>query len=220
MCAFFQGKTDITSLQLDILEFPYVQDRENKGKELPDDRRPGSAGHSEVEDKDKDRIQDRIDDGSDQHTCHGIFWTAVCAGKVAHAVGDDEKGHAQGNDAGVGLRIGHDVCCGSECSKERCHEDLDEHCIADPESGHHADSISDYFCSLILLACSQVERESGGASDTDQESDRQADGRQRIGYICGCVSQISDSLPDKDLIDDVVERADQHGDDAGDRKAL
>lgn len=83
---------------------------------------------------------------------------------------------------------------------------------------HHGDPVSHYGFCFLLLACSQVKGELRGASDADEKGDGKADGGEGIRDVGCCISQISHTLADEDLVYDIVERTYQHGDDAGDGK--
>ena len=48
----------------------------------------------------------------------------------------------------------------------------------------------------------------------------QTDGGQRIGDVGGGVAEIADALSDEDLIYNIIEGTNQHGDDAGDRETF
>lgn len=60
--------------------------------------------------KDKYRVKDGIDDCSGHHTEHGIFGVSVRPDEIAHAVGENEKGHPDQGDAGILSGIGQYLC--------------------------------------------------------------------------------------------------------------
>ena len=157
-----------------------------------------------MKNKDKYRIKDRVDDGSDQHAYHGVFRTSVSTSQIAHAVGDDKKGHAESYDSRISFRIGHDIRCGAESGQQRLHENLNEQRIDNTEYYHHADSVPYNPLCDILFTCSQMKRKSRGASDPDQERDGKADCCKRISYICSGVSEIADALTDENLVYDII----------------
>lgn len=167
-----------------------------------------------MEDEDENRVEDGVDDSAYEHADHGIFRASVCARQIAHAVCDDEKGHAKRYDAGIGLRVGHDVGRRPEGGQKRRHEELYEDCVQDAEDNHHTDAVPDDSLRDILFPCAQVERESGGAPDADEERDGKADRGEGIGDVCGGVSEVADALSDENLVHDIVKRTHEHGDDA------
>ena len=91
--------------------------------------------------------------------------------------------------------------------------------IEDAQDRHHGDGVAHHPGGLLRLPCAQGERKAGGTSDADEQDDGQTDGGQGIGHIGGRIAQIAHTLPNEDLVHNVVQRADQHGDDAGDGEA-
>ena len=74
---------------------PQIPYGKKEGEELPQDGCQGSAKDSPAKNKDKYRVKDGIDDCSGHHTEHGIFGVSVCPDEIAHAVGENEKGHPE-----------------------------------------------------------------------------------------------------------------------------
>ena len=85
---------------------PQIPYGKKEGEELPQDGCQGSAKDSPAKDKDKYRVKDGIDDCPGHHTEHGIFGVSVRPDEIAHAVGENEKGHPDQGDAGILPGIG------------------------------------------------------------------------------------------------------------------
>lgn len=85
--------------QADAFKFANVENGRQERKKLPDNRRPGCTGYAEMENEDKDRIEDHIDDSADQHTGHGIFRAPIGSDQIAHPRGYDLERHPKGDDA-------------------------------------------------------------------------------------------------------------------------
>ena len=103
--------------------------------------------------------------------------------------------------------------------QQREHENFYKNRVNNTKCKHHADPVSDNFFGCLFFSRAQMEGETGGASDSDQERNGEADRCQRIGDIRGGIAEISYTLSDKDLIDDIIQGTDQHGDDAGNRES-
>ena len=71
---------------------------------------------------------------------------------------------------------------------------------------------------LLLAFFAELDRGIGASACPKQGADGQHDCHDRKRYGCRRIAQKTDSLADKNLIDDVVNRADQHGNDCRQRK--
>ena len=208
------------ALQPDALEPTHIGDGRQEGEKLPDDGGPRGSRYTKVKGKNEQRVQNRVDDGADQCAGHGVFGAAVRQNQLAHAGGNDLEGHAQGDDSGVGGGVRHDGGRRAEGRQKGREKQLYQDGVDHAEDHHHADAVSGNLCRVLLPPRSQVEGKAGGASDADEQGDGQTDGGQRIGDVGGGVSQIADALSDEDLIYNIIEGTDQHGDDAGDRETF
>ena len=91
-------QSEMRAVQFHLLKMWNVPQGHQTGKELSDDCGNGRASNSHTKRKDKNRIQNGVDNCSYQHTGHGIFGTSVCSGKIADAVCDNQKRHSHGGD--------------------------------------------------------------------------------------------------------------------------
>lgn len=69
---------------------------------------------------------------------------------------------------------------------------------------------------FFFVSCAHFQVVIGGAADSEEQCSCGGDDGYRKCDVCGCISQHSYALTDEDLINDVVECADQHADDGGD----
>lgn len=58
----------------------------------------------------------------------------------------------------------------------------------------------------------------GSTADAEQQGNGNTDGCEGEGDIGGGIAQLTDALSDKNLIDNVIQCTDQHGNDAGNGK--
>ena len=142
-----------------------------------------------------------------------------CQGQGAEGLGDDEKGQAQGGDAGVALGVGQHVGGGAKEPEQLPQKQLDQHGVGNAQHGGKGDGVPGDAGGFFLLPPAQVEGEAGGAAGGDEQPDGQGNGGEGVRHIGGGVAKVPHPPADEHLVHDVVKGTDQHGDDAGDGEA-
>ena len=204
----------------DGLEMPQIPHRHKKGEELPQDGGQCGAEHPPFHPEDKHRVQDGVDDGARQHAKHGIPGASVRPNQVADAVGQDKKGHAQQHNPCVLLGVGQNLLGGAEHPQKGREEGLPDHKVEHARPGHQQNAVARQPGGLVRFPFAQVKGEPRGAADAQQQRNGQADGGERIGHIGGRIAQIPYPLANKNLVHNIIERANQRRRDAGNGKAL
>ena len=186
---------------------------------LPKDRGKRSTGHAHIQPKDEQRIKDRIDERTDEHRHHGIARAAVCQNQLAHAGIHNEERKPQRCDAGVGLCVGQNIRRGTEefqHRRQKKQRDRHQHCA---EQCHQAQAVACIFSRALFVAGTQLEAEIRRTADAEQQRNGCAGNRKRKRNVGGSIAQQAHTLPDKDLVNNVVQRRHQHRDNAGNGKA-
>ena len=73
------------------------------------------------------------------------------------------------------------------------------------------------FC-VLRLSSAHAEIEVCSTADAAEQTDGCADHTERKRYVGSCVSEYADAVTDKELVYHVIEGADEHRDDARNRK--
>lgn len=89
-----------------------------------------------MEDKDKERIQNQIDEAADEGAGHGKIRASIGPDQVGTAGGQDYKGETEGRDGSVGPGVSQDICRGSEKLQKRVQKKEDQK--AESDSGKRA----------------------------------------------------------------------------------
>ncbi len=165
-------------------------------------------------------VQDDVDNGACQGGDHGELRVAVGADDGVHGLPEHIERDAQGDIEEVFLRVaegllihraaehGDDVVCKNEIYRRenKTADDAQHHRIADAALG------------LVHLASAQRHADEGAAAVAHHDGDGQGHHRQREHHRIGGVAVRSEvtGVGNEDLVNDVVKRAHQQRDDAGD----
>lgn len=194
-----------------------VDDADHKGHYLADDRSQSRAGHSPVEAENKDRVQDDIYDGPGQHGGHRPGGTAVGPDHRVHHVhqhigwekGKDDVEILHRHPDGIFRRAEQSENLLLQREKDSHQDEADQEGDRDAA----ADTGGGVFRVLLSLTDVQI----GGTAVTKAPGKCLSDNEDGEHHAGGGISQSTHlAVSDKDLIHDVIERADQKGEDAGD----
>ena len=172
-----------------------------------------------MEDKDKERIQNQIDEAADEGAGHGKIRASIGPDQVGTAGGQDYKGETEGRDGSVGPGVSQDICRGSEKLQKRVQKKEDQKAESDPEREHEENGISDKVLCLLGLFPAHGKIEVGRAADAEEQGDRGAGDGQGESDVGGSVSLHADAVADEELVYHIVEGAHEHGDDTGNGEA-
>ena len=197
-------------------EIPYADAERG---DLPENRGKCSAGHTHIQPEDEQRIKDRIDKCADEHRHHGIARAAICQNQLAHAGIHNEKRKPQRCDASVGLCVGQNIRRSAEEFQHRRQKKQRDRHQHSAEQRHQAQAVACIFSRTLFIACTQLETEIRRTADTEQQRNGCAGNRERKRNVRGSIAQQTHTLPDKDLVNNVVQRRHQHRDNAGNGKA-
>ena len=187
--------------------------------DLSKDRGKRSTGHAHIQPKDEQRIKDRIDERADEHRHHGIARAAVCQNQLAHAGIHNEERKPQRCDTGVGLCVGKNIRRSAEEFQHRRQKKQRDRHQHSAEQRHQAQAVACIFSRTLFIACTQLETEIRRTADTEQQRNGCAGNRERKRNVGDSIAQQTHTLPDKDLVNNVVQRRHQHRDNAGNGKA-
>ncbi len=171
-----------------------------------------------MENEDEQRVENRVDDRSDQVTQHGKFRAAIRADQVGAADCDDQKRESDGGDSSVSTGVINDI---RRCTKEKHHrmqKKLNGNAENHTEDCQHGDGTSNIRFCVLRLSSAHAEIEVCSTADAAEQTDGCADHTERKRYVGSCVSEYADAVTDKELVYHVIEGADEHRDDARNRK--
>ena len=167
-----------------------------------------------MENEDEQRVENRVDDRADQVTQHGKFRAAIRADQVGAADCDDQKREADGGDSSVSTGIINDIRCRTKEKHHRAQKKLN----GNAEDCQHGDGVSNIRFCVLRLSSAHAEIEVCSTADAAEQTDGCADHTERKRYVGRCVSEYADAVTDKELVYHVIEGADEHRDDARNRK--
>ena len=171
-----------------------------------------------MENEDEQRVENRVDDCADQVTQHGKFRAAIRADQVGAADCDDQKREADGGDSSVSTGIINDIRCRTKEKHHRAQKKLNGNAEDHTEDCQHGDGVSNIRFCVLRLSSAHAEIEVCSTADAAEQTDGCADHTERKRYVGRCVSEYADAVTDKELVYHVIEGADEHRDDARNRK--
>ena len=171
-----------------------------------------------MENEDEQRVENRVDDRADQVTQHGKFRAAIRADQVGAADCDDQKREADGGDSSVSTGIINDIRCRTKEKHHRAQKKLNGNAEDHTEDCQHGDGVSNIRFCVLRLSSAHAEIEVCSTADAAEQTDGCADHTERKRYVGRCVSEYADAVTDKELVYHVIEGADEHRDDARNRK--
>ena len=201
-----------------LQQIPHCKDRR---EHLPDHRRNSRAHHAPLEAEDENRVKDDVDDSARQRGDHGKLGVAVRADDGVHGLSEHIERNAQRNIEEVFLRMMKGLLIdraaehgNNAVRKKQIHRRQAQGCWQ---------QISTTALPTLRLAFStfvsaQRHADKGAAAVADHDGDGQCHHRQRENHGVGRVAIRAEiaGIGNKDLINNVVKRAHQQRDDAGD----
>ena len=187
---------------------------------LTEHRGERRALHAHPQDEDENRIQDDVDDGTDDGCQHADFCEALGGDEGVHAEHDHHKDGAEDVDTGVGQCIGQGDRAGTEEAKQGRRECIKHDGQYEGEAHQDGEAVADdLLCRRMVLRthgnrgawCTAGTRQHGEGVDEHEDRREEADAGQ-------CVRTDIRHMADVDTVDDVIEKVDDLGDDGRNRE--
>ena len=169
--------------------------------------------------EDEQRIQDRIEDRACQHTCHGICRASVRTDQMIPSCSQDQERNTPCGDPRIILCVWQHFRSHSEDLKQRIQEYEHDPGNDDPARHKHAKPCPHDPACLLLIPRARLQIIIRSAPDPKQQRRSRTDDGYRKGYIGRRIPQHPYTLPDKDLVYDIIQRTDKHTDDRRYRKS-
>ena len=206
----------IADMNVDITTFRATLQEQAEADELADDRRPAGAGHTQIQYKNKDRIQRNIDDSAGDNTDHSVACTALEPKLVVQHQRCSHPGCAEKDHPQIGLRVGENGWCGTEEVCQRLQKNLTQNADYQTSCQRGIEAGSCHIrCFLVVL----LAKLSGNVDTTTlavEESHGLNDGHHREDDTHSAGGCITVEHANEVSIGHIVECSDQHADDAGD----
>ena len=161
--------------------------------------------------EDKQCIKHCIDDSPHQIADHGELRTAVGTNQMTAASGKNQEWETKGSNAGISSGIIKNLIGSTKKQKHRCQKKSDNDTEYNTAGNKHQKCVAHIGSGFFFSSGSHSQIKTGGTADTKHQAEGNASGGQRKGDVCCCIAKKTNALADKQLVDNVVKRADQHG---------
>ena len=198
-----------------------VPDGQDRCDDLSGNGSDSGAHHSPFKDKNKDGVEDDIRDCARKCGRHREPGISVRADNGVHGLSEHVKWNPQRDVEKVFLRVmkGLRIDRAAEHGNDLRLEDQIDRGQNETADNAHDDGVAHalFCCFFFLLA--KADADERAASVADHDSDRQRYDSEREYHGVGGISVGAEiaGVGNKDLVNDVIERADQKRDDARDR---
>ena len=128
---------------------------------------------------------------------------------MAASCGKDDKRQTKSCDACIGDGIRHNLLCCTKDSHERVQKQQRDPGQTNAKDSQKRDSVPSHIAGAFLITAPHGKIKVGRATDAKQQSEGGGDGRKRKCHIGSGIAQHADTLADKDLVHDIIKRADQ-----------
>ena len=196
----------------------HVEHRYHKGRYLTDDGCNRCSLDPHLKDKDKNRVEDYVDDGANDHRKHGIFWTSVGADHRVDGCRNHHERQSGTDDKAVFQRKGTQHIGRTEQRQDGVDPNKKDHSQQNADDGYQGDGVADPLFGGFHLSLAHLQAQIGSSAVADHHGQCQRDDGDGENNVGGAVSKVSHSPADKDLVNDVVQGIDQQSDHAGDDK--
>lgn len=199
-----------------------IRRRQHGREDLADDRRDGRAHHAPPAREDEDGVEDDVAHRARQQRQHGIARAAVGADDGVHRLAEHVKRDAERDPEAVFARVGERL--GVDRRAERCqdriHEDEVHRHEHDAYDEREHDGVADAAVRFLRLPRAEADADIGAAAVADHGGDGERDDRQWEHDAVGRVAVGAEiaRVGDEELVDDVVQRADEQRQDAWQRE--
>lgn len=205
----------------DDLHVQDVPHRQSRCEDLPGNSSYGSSHHSPFKDKNEDRIKDDIHNSPCERRRHRELWISVRPDDGIHGLTEHVKRNAQGDVEKIFLRVmkGLLIDRAAEHGDDlRLKDQIDRGQNKTADNTHNDGVAHALFCCFFFLFA-KADADKRAASVADHNGDRQRyDGERKYDHVGGIsVRAEIAGVGNKDLVNDIIERADQKRDDARDR---
>ena len=190
-----------------------VGQQDHRRDDLGGDGSDGGALDPPVKHKNVDGIQHRVQDGADQYAVHGQSGTTVGPRHVGQGDAHHIEGGSQQKDGGVVLGVGHHGLSRAEHPEHRLQKEQPRRQQEHSGPQRHDKDVVKRAVGLFVLPLPQLKGGVGAAAGANEGGKGQHDRHHGKGHRGSGVAQLPDSLADENLIHDVVDGVDQHGND-------
>ena len=170
---------------------------------------------TEVQHQNEQRVKNAVDQRAQKITDHALFYCTLCTHQHRHAVGQDKKRRTQCQDLKIPLRVGEDLCIGTQHSQKRhsAHQQTDADQNAQKKAGPEAERGADL--ALLDLTRAKAACNDGTAACAKHRCHRRKDRKHRSHngdrrHLCS-IAQTAH----KKHIRHVVQHHDKDNDDGG-----
>ena len=174
-----------------------------------------------MEREDEDGVENQICHRARQRADHGELGAAVRADDGVHRLPKHVKGHAQRDIKEILLGAGKRflIDAAAEHGQDGVHEDDVDRGEDNARGDAQYDGVANAAVRLFRLLPAQANADKRATAVANQYGDGQRDDRQRENHRVRRVAKGAEivGVGDEDLIDDVVKRRHQQGNDAGNR---
>ena len=168
--------------------------------------------------KNKQGVKNGIDNRAGQHTGHGKFGTSVGPNQRASAGGENQKGEAERGNPRIFQSIIQRI---RRCAKEE-HQGIQENPHTDTQNDaggqEQKHRVSHIFSRFPIVLRTHTQIKIGSAADAEQQRQRRTQSGQGERHIGGGVSVNANAVSNKNLVHNVIQSADQHGNYTGNCK--
>lgn len=199
-------------IKLHLPEPYHVDDNDKGGNNLSYYGSESGSRHTHTEAEDKEGVEACVYYCTHNITEHRHIRASVGSYKVAAACRKDKEREADSSYAYIFLGVGQYVGRGAEEVKKRRKENF-RYCGDNYAAEHKKRKGVTYkIGSLFCVALSHGEVVAACSPYSEEEGKSDTGGGEGEGYIRSGISQCTDILSDKKLVNDVIERAYEHGD--------
>lgn len=205
----------------DDLHVQDVPHRQSRCEDLPGNSSYGSSHHSPFKDKNEDRIKDDIHNSPCKRRRHRELWISIRPDDGIPGLTKHVKGNAQGDVEKVFLRVmkGLLIDRAAEHGDDLRLKDQIDRGQNETADNTHNDGVTHALFGSFFFLLAKADADKRAASVADHNGDRQRYDSERKYDRVGGISIGAEiaGIGNKDLVNDIIERADQKRDDARDR---
>ena len=210
---------DIPEADLERLEAREIQQRQHEGDELGDDRGRRGALDPPAQRIHEDPVQSDIQHRPHHAEQHGIAGTAVGPDGGGRRCSENVERQTDGGYRQVVQGVGVYVAGRTRSAQidDLAPEKKDQQPRQRSDDGRYAKARVNILPGVVKPPGPLADVEIRRRPDTEQHAEGRRKRRRRENDIGGRVAHHADDMADKDLVGQVVQRADKHADDRRDR---
>ena len=198
----------------------HVPDAQDGGEDLPHHGGDCRAHHAPVEAEDKNRVKDHVHHSAEGCGHHGKPGVSVRPDDGIHALAEDIERDADGDPEKVLSAIRKGLCIDppAEQGEQHVFQQQVNHRDSNADGDAEDNRIPHGALRVFGPPRTETQRDIGARAVTDHDRKGKRNDRHRVDDGIRGISVASQirCVGDKELIDDVIQRRDQQGNDAGD----